>query len=106
MNGEPLRMTRVQYVVDLPNDTRPTTLAPETRAVLTSSYSHLDLDPGGVTAEELHPEDVQTLSVFPVGSDVLVESADPADCLDDTDEESAARTRIWWRVIVQCGTGL
>ncbi len=103
MDDSSTQAVRVQYVVDLPNDTRPTNLPGSTRAVLTAGYAQLDLDPGGVTAEELHAEDVQALAVFPVGTDVLVESGDPADCLDDSTEKSEQATHIWWRASLVAG---
>jgi hypothetical protein len=86
---------RVRYAVILPNDMRPVTLPPETRAVLVEKYEHLDLDPGGATFEELDPEDVQPLGGLPVGSDVLVESPDPGDVLD-LDGATEQAGHIWW----------
>jgi len=90
----------VQYVVEFPNDDRPTQLPPERRAVLAESCAEYDIGQGGVTFEEVRPEDVQALGTFEVGSEVFIESPNVSDCLDDTDDDRATRTRIWWRAVV------
>ena len=91
---------RVRYVVEFPNDDRPTELPSDTRAVFAESCAEYDIGQGGVTFEEIDPDDVRPLATFPLGSELFIESSNPSDCLDDTDDETAAQTRIWWRVIV------
>jgi hypothetical protein len=93
-------MIRVRYLVELPNDDRPTELPADTRAVMASAYAWCDIGQGGITTEEVSPDDVQATVVFPAGSELFVESSTATNCLDDTDDDSAARTRIWWRVVV------
>ena len=92
-------MIHVRYVVQFPNDDRPTELPGGTNAVLASACAEYDIGQGGVTREEVHDEDVAALITYPVGSELFVESALATDCLDDTDDDTAARTRIWWRVV-------
>jgi hypothetical protein len=91
-------MSTVRYLVEVPNDDRPTTLPGATRAVLAQSCAAYDLGQGGVTADEIDAAHVAALITFPVGSELFVESSD---CLDETDETTEAASRIWWRVVVE-----
>ena len=93
-------MPTVRYVVEFEPDDRPTTLSGDTRAVLAESCEDYDIGQGGLTREEVHEEDIADVITYPVGSELFVESTLWTDCLDDTTDETAARTRIWWRVIV------
>lgn len=90
----------IRYAVAFPHDDRPSTLPGETRAVLATTCAEFDIGQGGVTFEEVDPEDVAPLITFPLGSELFVESALESDCLDDTDDETAKATRIWWRAVV------
>ncbi len=72
----------------------------DTRAVLSEPYADLDEGQGGLTYGDLRPEDIRTLAEFEPGTTVLIESEEPTDVLDDTDEATGAMTRIWWRVVV------
>jgi hypothetical protein len=91
----------VRYLVDFPNDDRPTELPGDTRAVMASAYAWCDIGQGGVTAEEIDLADVAAIITYPLGSELFVESDNPDDCLDDTNGATAAATRIWWRVITE-----
>lgn len=91
---------RVRYVVEFPNDDRPTELLSDTRSVLAEFCAEYDVGQGGVTFEEINPKHLQALAEFSVGSEVFVESPKASDCLDDTDDDTAARTAIWWRALV------
>jgi hypothetical protein len=53
-------------------------------------------NPGGITTGDIKEGDIRPLGSFMTGSEVYVESDDPEDCLDDTDEESQRKTHIWW----------
>ena len=92
-------MVRVRYVVQFPNDDRPAVLRGDTRAVLASTCAEYDVGQGGVTREEVHDEDIAAIITYPLDSELFVESSLETDCLDDTDDDTAARTRIWWRVV-------
>jgi hypothetical protein len=48
-------------------------------------------------SEDIASEDIKTLGSFKIGDEVFVESDDPTDVLDDTDAQTEAMTRIWWR---------
>lgn len=91
-------MIRVRYVVAFQREDRPLDLPGDTGAVLAQLYKWCDIGQSAVTREEIHERDVQPLGAFPIGSELFVESRDGRDSLDDTDAESTARTRIWWRV--------
>jgi hypothetical protein len=91
-------MIHLRYLVEFPNDDRPTRLPRETRAVLARFYEHIDIGQGGITTEEVNPNDVQSLGLFAIGCELFVESALASDCLDDTDDDTSKRTRIWWRI--------
>jgi hypothetical protein len=91
----------VRYLVDFPNDDRPTELPGDTRAVMASAYAWCDIGQGGVTAEEIDLADVAAIITYPVGSELFIESADPTDCLDDADATTVAATKIWWRAVVE-----
>ena len=91
---------RVRYVVEFPSDDRPRELSPNTRAVLAESCAEYDVGQGGVTFEEIDPGDVRALGTFAIDSELFVESPNVSDCLDDMDDDTAARTRIWWRAVV------
>ncbi len=93
-------MICVKYIVEFDPEDRPTLLPPETRAVLASRYEQYDVGQGGVTFEEVDSENVQPLGVFPVLSEVFVESSAAGDVLDDSTEETATASRIWWRLVV------
>ena len=94
-------MPTVRYLVEFPKDDRPRELPGDTRAVLAETCAEYDIGQGGVTFEEVSPEDVAPLSAYPNGSELFVESPNASDCLDDsTEDDSAVRTRIWWRAIV------
>ncbi len=58
----------------------------DTRAVLSEPYADLDEGQGGLTYGDLRPEDIRTLAEFEPGTTVLIESEEPTDVLDDTDE--------------------
>ena len=91
---------RVRYLVEFPNDDRPTELPSNTRSVLAESCAEHDIRQGGVTFEEIEPGDVRQLAAFAVGDELFVETTSASDCLDDTDDDTEARTRIWWRALV------
>lgn len=94
-------MPSVRYTVAFPHDDRPTVLPGETNAVLASTCAEYDIGQGGVTFEEIDPDDVAALITCPVGAEVFVESPDPEDALDTTSEATSAATRIWWRGVVE-----
>jgi hypothetical protein len=73
-------------------------LPEETRAVAGEKYAHLDEGQSGITRADINDEDIRTLGSFKLGDDVFVESEEPDDCLDDSDEQREKDTRIWWRV--------
>jgi hypothetical protein len=98
--GWEAHMVRIRYSVEFTNEDRPSALPAETRAVLASACEQYDVGQGGVTFEEVSPEDVQQLGVFPVWTEVFVESSAEGDVLDDTDETTSATSRIWWRAVV------
>jgi len=93
-------MTTVRYLVEFPNDDRPSDVPGDTRAVLADQYAEYDIGQGGLTCEEIRDEDIAAIISYPVGSELFVESGAESDCLDDTDEATAAQTRIWWRIVV------
>jgi hypothetical protein len=93
-------MIRVRYAVEFAHDDRATELPGDTRAVPAHRYEWCDVGQGGITFEEVDPGDVQALAVFPAGSELFIDSGNPADVLDSTDETTERGTRIWWRVIV------
>jgi hypothetical protein len=93
-------MPTVRYLVAFPNDARPTVLDGSNNAVLASTCVEYDIGQGGVTYEEVNADDIAAIITYPVGSELFVESSLASDCLDDADETTAARTRIWWRVVV------
>ena len=94
-----MNMVRVRYLVEFPHDDRPAVLPGDTRAVLASTCAEYDVGQGGVTREEVHDEDIAAIITYPLDSELFVESSLETDCLDDTDDDTAARTRIWWRVV-------
>jgi hypothetical protein len=94
-------MIHVRYLTAFPNDDRPTMIDGSTNAVLTSACAAFDLGQGGITAEEVDVEEIAVLVTFPHGSELFVESGVASDCLDDTDDETARDSRIWWRVVVE-----
>jgi hypothetical protein len=47
--------------------------------------------------------DIEPVAVFMKGVDLYVESPDPTDVLDTSDDESERLTRIWWRATVLGG---
>jgi hypothetical protein len=75
----------------------PRDLPADARAVRAEPYLALDDGQGGLTAAEVDPHEVERLDAFELGADLYVESSDPEDALDDTDEETERLTRIWWR---------
>jgi hypothetical protein len=78
----------------------PRVLPVDIRAVPAEPYAGIEDDagnPGGVTRADIRSEDVRCLGEFDDGSDVYVESDATDDVLDDTDDEAAAASRIWWR---------
>ena len=93
-------MATVRYLVEFQNDDRPSELPGDTRAVLADQYAEYDIGQGGLTREEVRDEDIAAIITYPVGSELFVESGAASDCLDDSDEATAAQTRIWWRVVV------
>lgn len=82
----------------------PRVLPADTPAVTCEAYPHLQEvaeDTGGITRADIDPADIQTLADLPDGAQLFVESDDPAaDTLDDTDDETSAATRIWWKATV------
>ena len=54
-------------------------------------------DPGGIVRADITSVDIRALGEFEDGSDVYVESDTTDDVLDDTDGETTAVSRIWWR---------
>ncbi len=96
-------MVKIHFAKLDPEDTvdrRDTWLPGSTRAVLSEPYADLDEGQGGLMFAEIRVEDIRTLSDFSPGATVVVESEDPRDVLDDTDEVTQAATHIWWRVII------
>ena len=72
------------------------------RAVPADPYAALDDGQGAVIRDDLEGEDIRTLGLFDAGDEVFVESADP----DDTDDETSAATRIWWRGTIVSEVGM
>jgi hypothetical protein len=93
-------MAVVRYACSIPNDTRPTTLGPETEVVPASIYKMCDEGQGGLITMDLDPDDIAPISTFPVGTDVFVLSADEGDNLD-LDGIEPEMTRIWWRATIE-----
>lgn len=54
-------------------------------------------NPGGVTRADIRAEGVRRLGEFEDGQEVYVESDATDDVLDDTDDDTAMASRIWWR---------
>jgi hypothetical protein len=98
-----MSMVKVRFAKLDPEDDaerQDTWLNGDTRAVLSAPYADLDEGQGGLTFSDLRPDDIKMLSEFAVSTTVLIESDDPTDVLDDTDETSAEMTHIWWRVVI------
>jgi len=93
-------MIRVRYAVEFTPEDRPTTLDGSTNAVLADTRKEYDVGQGGVTRAEVNPEDVAALVTYPVGSELFAESGLSGDVLDDSTDEAATASRIWWRVVV------
>lgn len=70
---------------------------PSTRCVRASAYRSLEEasgGTGGITFEDIDPNDVASLEEVEEGAEVYFESGD---CLDDSTAESVRDTAIWWR---------
>ena len=94
----PLLLFNVSF--DRPN---PRVISADTPAVPAEPYSAVDDaagNPGGITRADIQDQDIRPVGCFQDGDEVLVESDDPDAVLDDTDTETAALTRIWWRATV------
>jgi hypothetical protein len=78
-------------------------LAPTARAVRAEPYLHLDEEHGGISRVDVADADIEPVGVFMKGVEVYVESTDPTDVLDSSDDESERLTRIWWRATVLGG---
>ena len=78
----------------------PRLLPPDVRAVPAEPYlaaEEAQGNPGGITRAELVDSDIRPLGSFEDGALLYIESDDPTDALDDTDDDSIAATRVWWR---------
>jgi hypothetical protein len=93
-------MIHVRHLTAFPNDDRPTMIDGATNAVLAVTCAEFDMGQGGMTAEEVDVDEVASLITFPLGSELFVESGDPNDVLDNATEETAAQSRIWWRIMI------
>ena len=96
-------MPLVQFSVSFDDKPKPRVLAAEARAVAAEPYLSVDEeagDPGGVTRADIADGDIRPLGTFEDGAEVYVESPDPTDALDDTDESTDAETHIWWRAVI------
>jgi hypothetical protein len=91
-------MPVVSYAVPF-SKPNPSVLSANTRAVPAALYRPIESEagePGGVTASDIDPQQVRALGDFSDGDEVYVEG-EPDDVLDDTDDDTAAATRIWFR---------
>jgi hypothetical protein len=79
------------------------TVGPTTSAVRAEPYLHLDEQHGGISRVDVADADIEPVGVFMKGVEVYVESTDPTDVLDTSDDESERLTRIWWRATVLGG---
>jgi hypothetical protein len=96
-------MPLLVFIVWRDDQPNPRVVAGGTRAVPADLYASVDEaagNPGGVTRADLTDADIRALSEFVDGQEVYVESSEPADVLDDTDDTTATATRIWWRARV------
>ena len=78
----------------------PRLLPSDVRAVGAEPYLALEEahgNPGGLTRADLLDNDIRPLGSFEDGDEIYVESDDPTDVLDDTDDDTIAATRVWWR---------
>lgn len=81
----------------------PRVLPADARAVPAEPYVHIDDEagnPGGVTRADLADDTIRPLGSFEDGAEVFIEGVADDDVLDDTDAETAAATRIWFRAAV------
>ena len=95
-------MPFVMFAMPRDNPT-PHELPSDTQAVPAEPYLALEEahgNPGGITRAELLDSDIRPLSSFEDGALLYVESDDPTDVLDDTDEDTERLTRIWWRAVL------
>jgi hypothetical protein len=76
---------------------------PTTPAVVAAPYAHLDEGHGGISRVDVGDADIEPVGAFEKGGEVYVESTDPTDVLDTSDEESERLTHIWWRATVLGG---
>jgi hypothetical protein len=81
-------------------DPMPTWLDEGTLAVAAEPYAALDEGQAGVTRGDIKDADIKTLDQFEPGAEVFLESDDPTDVLDDTDEVTERAAKIFWRATI------
>ncbi len=80
----------------------PRLLPPDVRAVGAEPYLAIEEahgNPGGLTRAELRDDDIRALGSFDDGDQLYLEG-EPEQVLDDTDDDTIAATRVWWRAVL------